>query len=322
MLMLVAVGCVLYVAPVRKAVLEKALPIVQEKTGLDIDLGDLYLSPFHHSPMVFYCAYKGEADLPLEVNIDSLFVGHRGQDTLLYARTLRLKAVAKTGDGLPVTGKDFLALPIDVEQLLLDDATFHSDSMIAAVGIDALIGHLQLNSPELIIAQGQFPLHGLQLYDATVGIDLRPTEPDTAAQDTTPMRMAFDVPDGDIRNMHFALTPMDLHVRTRSLSTNVLADVGANRYDARRLDIGQLRFGLGNLDIPADTIYGNACVDLARNLITSEGLHVRSDEMGAKADLYSTKMNLETMQVNVVGDAEYQGSQARLRAQYDIDDAA
>ena len=322
MLMLVAVGCVLYVAPVRKAVLEKALPIVQEKTGLDIDLGDIYLSPFHHSPMVFYRAYKGEADLPLEVNIDSLFVGHRGQDTLLYARTLRLKAVAKTGDGLAVTGKDFLAIPIEVEQLLLDDATFHSDSMIAAVGIDALIGHLQLNSPELIIAQGQFPLHGLQLYDATVGIDLRPTEPDTAAQDTTPMRMAFDVPDGDIRNMHFALTPMDLHVRTRSLSTNVLADVGANRYDARRLDIGQLRFGLGNLDIPADTIYGNACVDLARNLITSEGLHVRSDEMGAKADLYSTKMNLETMQVNVVGDAEYQGSQARLRAQYDIDDAA
>ena len=320
LLLLIAVGCVLYVPSLRKAALEKALPVVQEKTGLDIDLGDIYLSPFHHSPMVLYRAYKGEADLPLEVNLDSVFVGHRGQDTLLYARALRLSAVAKTS-GFSFQDSAFTALPIEVEHLLLDDATFHSDSMIAAVGIDALIGHLQVSSPELIIAKGQYPLHGLQLYDSYVGIDLR-NNPDTTEQDTTPMLMAFDVPDGEIRNLHFALTPMDMHVRTKSLSTNVLADVGANKYDARRLDIGQLRFGLGNLAIPADTIYGNACVDLARNLITSEGLHVRSDEMGAKADLYTTKMNLETMRVDVVGDAEYQGSRARLRAMYDIDDAA
>ena len=322
LLLLIAVGCVLYVPAVRKAALDKVLPIAQEKTGLDIGIGDIYLSPFHHSPMVLYRAYKGEADLPLEVDIDSLFVGHRGQDTLLYARALRLKAVAKTGDGLPVTGKDFLSLPIEVDTLLLEQATFHSDSMIAAVGIDAIIGHLAVSSPELIIAKGQYPLHGLRLYDSYVGIDLRETAPDTTAQDTTPMLMAFDVPDGEIRNLHFALTPMDLHVRTKSLSTNVLADVGGNKYDARRLNIGHLRFGLGLLDIPADTIYGNACVDLARNLITSKGLHVRSDQMGAKADLSTTEMNLETMQVDVVGDAEYQGSKAHLRAKYDIDDEA
>ena len=323
LLLLVAVGCVLYVPSLRKAALEKALPVVQEKTGLDIDLGDIYLSPFHHSPMVFYRAYKGEADLSLEVNIDSLFVGHRGQDTLLYARTLRLSAKVKTANSQQlIANGQITSIPIEVDQLLLDDATFHSDSMIAAVGIDALIGHLELRSPELIIAQGQYPLHGLRLHDTYVGINLRDTPPDTTAQDTTPMRMAFDVPDGEIRNMHFALTPMDLHVRTRSLSTNVLADVGGNRYDARRLNIGHLRFGLGNLDVPADTIYGNACVDLANNLITSSGLHVRSDQMGAKADLYTTELNLETMQADVVADAEYQGSQARLRAKYDIDDEA
>ena len=96
LLVLVAVGCALYVTPVRKAVIEKALPIVQEKTGLDIDLKDIYLSPFHHSPMVFYRAYKGEGDLPLEVRIDSLFVGHRNQDSLVYVRALRLRAKALT----------------------------------------------------------------------------------------------------------------------------------------------------------------------------------------------------------------------------------
>ena len=321
LLLLLAVGCVLYVSPVRKAVLDKALPVVQEKTGLDIDLGDIYLSPFHHSPMVLYHAYKGTADLPLEVALDSVFVGHRNQDTLLYARALRLRATAKTS-GFNLQDSDLLALPIEVEQLRLEQATFHSDSMIASVGIDAIVGLLDVHSPELIIAKGQYPLHGLKLYDTYVGIDLRDTPPDTTAQDTTPMRMAFDVPDGDIRNLHFALTPMDLHVRTRSLFPNVLADVGANKYDARRLNIGRLRFSLGNLDIPADTIYGNACVDLARNLITSKGLHVRSDELGAKADLQTTEMNLETMCVKVIGDAEYQGSKASLRAMYDIDDAA
>ena len=321
LLLLIAVGCVLYVEPIRKATLEKALPVVQEKTGLDIDLGDIYLSPFHHSPMVLYRAYKGTADLPLEVALDSVFVGHRGQDTLLYARALCLRATAKTS-GFSIQDSDILALPIKVEQLRLEEATFHSDSMIAAVGIDAIIGLLDVHSPELIIAQGQYPLHGLKLYDAYVGIDLRDTQPDTTAQDTTPMLMAFNVPDGDIRNLHFALTPMDLHVRTKSLSTNVLADVGANKYDAQRLNIGRLRFSLGNLSIPADTIYGDACVDLARNLITSRGLHVRSDEIGAKADLQTTEMNLETMQVKAVADAEYQGSKASIRAKYDIDDEA
>ena len=243
LLLLIAVGCVLYIPSLRKSALDKGLSVANEKTDWDIDLGGIYLSPFHHSPIVLYRAYKGKADLPLQVNIDSLFVGHRGQDTLLYARALRLKAklLTSNSDSGLTGGADLTSLPIEVEQLLLDDATFHSDSMIAAVGIDALIGHLQLNSPELIIAKGQYPLHGLQLYDSYVGIDLRPTAPDTTAQDTTPMLMAFDVPDGDIRNMHFVLTPMDMHVRTGRLSTNVLADVGNNRYDARRIDISQLR---------------------------------------------------------------------------------
>ena len=310
----------MYVTPVRQAVLSKALPIAQEKTGLDIDLGDIYLSPFHHSPMVLYRAYKGEADLPLEVNIDSLFVGHRGQDTLLYARALRLRAFART-EGFSLQDSVFTALPIEVEHLQLDHTTFHSDSLIATVGIDALIGHLAVSSPELNIAQGQYPLHGLQLYDTYVGIDLRGT-PDTTAQDTTPLLLAFDVPDGEIRNLHFALTPLDLHVRTRSLSTNALVDVGANRYEARQLNIGRFRFGLGSLDIPADTIYGTACADIGHNLITSEDLHVHSSQMGAKADLSSAQMDLETMQVIACGDAEYQGNKAHLQAMYDIDDTA
>ena len=309
----------LYVPEIRHKAIEKALPVVQEKTGLDIEFKDLYLSPFHHSPLALYNAYKGVVDLPLEVRIDSLFVGHRGQDTLLCLQSLRLKATAKTS-AVSIQHSDLLALPIEVEQLRLEQTTFHSDSLIAAVGIDAVVGLLDVRSPELIIAQGQYPLHGLRLYDTYVGIDLRSTPPDTTAQDSTPMLMAFDVPDGDIRNLHFALTPMNLHVRARNLFANALADVGANKYDARRIDIGRLRFGLGNLDIPADTIYGNACVNLARNLINSDGLHVRSDEMGAKADLQATEMDLETMCVNVVGEAEYQGSKASLRAMYDIDD--
>ena len=320
-LLLVAVGCVLYVGPIRQKVLAKGVEIANEKTDYDIDLGELYLSPFHHSPMVLYRAYKGQADLPLAVEIDSLFVGHRGVDTLIYARALRLNAKLMTA-GREAPFSDFLSIPIEVEQLRLDETTFHSDSLIAAVGIDAIVGLLDVRSPELIIAEGKYPLHGLRLNDAFVGIDLRSTAPDTTAQDTTPMLMAFDAPDAQMRNIHFRLTPLGMDIRTDTLSANVLADVGGNLYDARRIDIGGLGFGLGNLSIPADTIYGNARVDLARQLITSEGLHVRSDEMGAKADLQATEMDLETMQVAVTGDAEYQGSKARLRAKYDIDDEA
>ena len=38
LLLLIAAGCVLYVKPLRQAVLAKVLPIVEEQTGLDINL--------------------------------------------------------------------------------------------------------------------------------------------------------------------------------------------------------------------------------------------------------------------------------------------
>ena len=319
LLLVIAVAGVVMTPAARMAVLEKGVTIANEKTDYDIDLGHLYLSPFHHSPMVLYRAYKGEGDLPLEIQIDSLFVGHRGQDTLIYTRALHLKAVAKTSQFTnhqsPITN-----IPILVENLHLDQTTFHSDSLIASVGVDAIVGLLDVSSPELIIAEGKYPLHGLRLEDADVLIDLRETPPDTTAKDTTPLLLAFDLPDGELRNIHYAMTPLNLDIRTRSLSTEALVDVGANIYDAQRLNVGGFTFGLNALRIPADTIYGGAHVNLNNGLITSNGLHVRSDEMGAKADLYATKMNLKTMRVEANGDAEYQGSKASLRATYDIDD--
>ncbi len=300
----------------RKTILNQGVDLANEKTDFDIDLQRLYLSPFYHSPKVLYRAYKGEADLPLHMEIDSLFVGHRGQDTLLYSHALRLDVILKTGNGIGIN--DVASVPIVVNQLYLDQTTFHSDSLIAAVGIDAIVGLLDVTSPTLLIADGQFPLQGLRLSDAYVTIDLRGTTPDTTAQDTTAPPMAFDVHDALLSNVHFRLTPLGLDLQTASLATDVLADVGNNLYDARHLAIGSTSFELGNLSIPIDTLYGDARVDLIQNMITSHGLHARSDAMDAKADLYTTAFNLATMQVDVVGNATYQGNQARLRASYNI----
>ena len=319
LLLVVAVACVLYVPAVRNIAIDKGIAVGREQTGMDIDLGKIYLSPFHHSPMVLYRAYKGETDLPLEVNIDSLYLGHRGQDTLVYAHTLRLKAVAMTA-GRMGEGANITDIPIVVEHLQLDRTTFHSDSMIAAVGIDAIIGHLQLSSPELIIAKGQYPLHGLRIADSYVGIGLRETPPDTTAQDTTKLLMAFDVPDGEITRFRFMLTPLGMDIRTDSLAVDVLADVGNNKYDVQHIHADNTRFSLGSLYLPFDALYGDACVDLEHSMITSRGLHARSEEIGAEADLSATALDLETMAVNVAADADFRGSKAQLRAFYDIDE--
>ena len=319
-----AVATVLYEPSVRQKVLDKGLAAANEKTDFDIDLGRLYLSPFHHSPMVLYRAYKGEADLPIRVEIDSLFVGHRGVDTLIYARALRLQAKAKTSSINPSLSEaaQFIIPPIVVDTLLLDHVTFHSDSLIAAVGVDAIVGQLAVASPQISIPEGRYPLHGLRLSDADVGIDLRSTAPDTLPKDTTPLLLAFELPDGELRNIHFRLTPLNMDIRTKSLSTEATVDVGANKYDARRLNVGGFAFDLNNLHIPADTIYGGACADIARNIITSRGLHVRSSEIGATADLEATKMDLNTMRAETSGEASFQGSKASLKAFYDIDDEA
>ncbi len=319
-----AVAIVLYEPSVRQKVLDKGLAAANEKTDFDIDLGRLYLSPFHHSPMVLYRAYKGEADLPIRVEIDSLFVGHRGVDTLIYARALRLQAKAKTSSINPSLSEaaQFIIPPIVVDTLLLDHVTFHSDSLIAAVGVDAIVGQLAVASPQISIPEGRYPLHGLRLSDANVGIDLRSTAPDTLPKDTTPLLLAFELPDGELRNIHFRLTPLNMDIRTKTLSTEATVDVGANKYDTRRLNVGGFAFDLNNLHIPADTIYGGACADIARNIITSRGLHVRSSEIGATADLEATKMNLNTMRAETSGEASFQGSKASLKAFYDIDDEA
>ena len=316
-LLLAAVASVLYVPPIRKAALNTGITIAQKQTGYDIDLGGIYLSPLHQSPLALYRAYKGQEDLPLAVEIDSLFVGHRGQDTLIYVHALRLHATALTGDSSASA-----IPPIQVEELHLDQTVFHSNSLIEAVGVNVAVNSLDVSSPELLIAEGKYPLHGLRLSGADIAIDLRETPPDTTAQDTTPLLLAFEAPDGELRDIHFALTPLGIDIRTKYLATNVLADVGANLYDARRLNIRGLGFSLGELHIPVDTIYGNARISLADNLITSRGLHVRANELGAKADIYATELNLETMRVEATIDAEYKGSKANIRASYDIDDEA
>ena len=314
LLLLIAVATVLYVPPVRKAALDKGIAIAQEKTGMDIDLERIYLSPFHHSPWLLYLAYKGEADLPVTVEIDSLFIGHRGQDTLVYVHTLRLNATVLTRQQ-PLTSIP----PIAVERLQLERTAFHSDSLIKTVGVDVDVKSLAVASPQIQISQGLYPLHGLHISGADVAIDLRP---DTLPKDTAPLLLAFDVPDGELQDIHFRLTPLGLDIRTNYLATNALVDVGSNVYDARQLNVGGFALSLGRLYLPADTIYGNALTDLQHNCITSRGLHVRSDELGARADLSTTAMNLETMRIDVTGDAEYQGSKAQLRGYYDIDDYA
>lgn len=327
MLLLVIAVSVIYIPSLRKMAFEKGISIAREKTGYDIDVGDIYLSPFHHSPLVLYRAWKGWEDLPVEVNIDSLFVGHRGQDTLIYAHRLRLQATLMTSQGTD----DLTAIPIIVDTLHLDKTTFHSDSLIATVGIDAIVGQLAVSSPGLSIAKGDYPLHGLRLHDTYVGIDLREAPADTTVTDTTavdtaepeePTLMAFDVPDGEMRNIRFRLTPLGLDIAVASLNTNVLADVSGNIYDARRLNVGDLRLSIAAFLLPLDTVFGSACVDLNKQLITGGGLHTRSSEIGAQANLAVSNMNLETMRVDVAGDADYRGSKTKVKGYYNIEKEA
>ena len=319
LLVMAAAACVVCVPRLRTAVLEKGVALANEKTDWDIDLGRLYLSPFHRPPAELYRAWKGRADLPLEVEIDSLFVGHRGKDTLVCVQALRLRAKAHTSVGTD----DLLAVPVEVERLFLGRTAFHSDSLIAAVGVDVDLDSLHVTSPGLLIGKGYYPLHGLRIYGPSVGIDLRATPPDTAAhEEPSPLLLAFDVPDGLLRDVDFRLTPIGLGLQVRSLATGSLVDVGNNLYDTRRIDIGGLRLAIGGLNLPFDTVYGNARVDLARSLITSSGLHARSDGIGAEADVSATALNLETMRVDVTADADFRGSKAQLRGYYDIDDEA
>ena len=331
LLLLIAVAAVVSTPSARIAVLEKGVEIANKKTDFDIDLGKLYISPFHHSPMVLYRAWKGTGDLPLQVEIDSLFVGHRGQDTLIYVHALRLSAKALTNKAQPTIQDainngnfaELMGLPIVVEQLMLNRATFHSDSLIATVGVDVLVNNLDLSSPQLNILKGQYPLNDLKLSDVFVGIDLRETPPDTTAQkEPAPLLLSFDVPNGELSNIHFQLTPIGLDIQTRRLSVDALVDVGGNHYDVNRINLGGASIAIGSLLIPIDTVHGGANIDLEKQMITSKGLYAQSDSFGAKADVTATALDLQTMRIDVKANANFRGSMAQVRGYYDIDDEA
>lgn len=307
LLLLTAVTVVLVTPGARTAVLKRGVAEFSGRSGLDVDLERLYLSPFHQSPRLLYRAVKGREDLPVHIEIDSLYIGHRGLDTLLYVHRLR------------ATGNLQTDRTITVDRLLLEETTVHSDTLIGAVGLNIIVGELQAKSPGINIEKGAYPLQGLRLSDAYVGIDLRDTPADTTAS-TDAAPMAFDAPDALLSNVRFVLNPTGLDIRAGSLETNVLADVGGNCYDARSLRIGDASLTLSSLYLPFDAVQGDARVDLNSQLIESKHLYARSEAFGAEADLENTILNLETMRVDVSGKADFHGNKAKLNGYYDIDD--
>ena len=62
LLLLGAVTVVLVTPKARTAVLQRCVTEVNARTDWDVDLGRIYLSPFHQSPKMLYRAFKGEGD--------------------------------------------------------------------------------------------------------------------------------------------------------------------------------------------------------------------------------------------------------------------
>ncbi len=292
---------------VRKKALDKTTEIASRMTGYDIELRRLYLSPFHQQPSALFHD-------SLVIEIDTLFVGHANQDTLIRLDRLALSTLplAKNRSLFSIRLRD----TIPVFRLALDNAVVHTDSLIEAVRIDANIGQLRVHSPGLVLNQGLFPLHGLHIADADIAVTLNGTPTDTA--DTNATLMAFDVADGRLDNIRFCLLPLGLDIAAHSLQTTTLVDVGHNLYDVAALYIGPTKVRIGDFHMPVDTLYGDARIDPDEQLITSDGLHLRCDSLEAEADVKKTLFDLEKMQVTFSADAQMKGSTAHAKGLYDI----
>lgn len=307
-LLIVLIGLIA-IPTIRQKLLDKGVEMASEMTGYDIQLHRLYLSPFHHSPTI-------SINDSLVVEIDTLFVGHADQDTLVYLNRLYLNALPLTWDGSIFNIR--LRDTIPVNNLTLDNACLHTDSIIDACTIDAALRHLYLTSPGIVLASGRYPLHHLHLAQADIAITLHDTPVDSSAIDTTALQMAFDVPDGQLDTIRFRLQPMGLDIATRSLRTCALADVGGELYAVSHIALGTSRIGFGDFSMPIDTLYGDANVDLANQLITTDGLHVTCDSLDAQVDVKSTRFDMETMGVDFGVDATMQGNALSARGTYNI----
>ncbi|MCQ2311434.1 MAG: BamA/TamA family outer membrane protein [Paludibacteraceae bacterium] len=297
------------VPSVRKKILDKGVSIAAEKTGYDIQLDDLYISVFHQSPMSLFRD-------SLVVEIDGLFIGHASQDTLVSFRHLSLHALPLALECKPFS--IYLRDTIPVYSLTLDDAVLHTDSMIDACTVDASFRHLYLTSPGIVLDGGQYPLHDLHLAQADVAVTLHDTPIDSTMVDTTALQLAFDVPDGQLDTIRFRLQPMGLDIATQSLRTCALADVGGELYAVSHIALGTSRIGFGDFSIPIDTLYGDANVNLANQLITTDGLHVSCDSLDAQVDVKSTRFDMETMETRFAADATMQGNALTARGMYNI----
>lgn len=294
----------------RQKLLDKVISHASSLTGYDLAVRRLYLSPFHQSPVSLLTD-------SIVVEIDSLFIGHAHQDTLLYLHHFSVSALP-----LSFTRHPFsigLRDTIPVHHLAIEDAVVHTDSMIEACTIDIVLANLRFTSPGIVLNEGSYPLHGLRLRDADISISLHDTPEDTTSSDTSSLKMAFIVPDGELDDVRFRLEPMGLDFSTHSLQTCALADVGGSLYDVPSLHLGSSVIRFGDLSFPLDTLYGGAYVDLSHQLITTDGLHAVCDSLSAWLDINSTRFDMSTLQVDFAADACVQGNSAHTQGSYNID---
>lgn len=270
-----------------------AAHILSEKTGIEVSVGHFSVRP------------------PFDILLEDVFAGDGQGDTLAFVGCLdaRLRI-----DALPDS--------VAVRHLGIENLTAHTGDLIPSLKIDGKVGMLSAGVKSFGFDNLTLPITDAVLEDADISLVLRDDDKtDTEKQsDSSSSALAIDIQDIALRNVKFSLDPNGLRIRIGKAGISALIDLGASCYTVRSLDISDTGFGTGGFELAVGKLDGDATVDLANSIVSSDRLFASIPEMRAEATLSGTRFDLARMQVNTAGKGTFDGVKFTLNADYDIDD--
>ncbi|MCR4920109.1 MAG: translocation/assembly module TamB [Bacteroidaceae bacterium] len=294
LLLLVAVGGLLYIPPIQRWAVERITDYAERHTGFEISIGQVRLS------------------FPLDLKLEGLCVVSPPSDTLLCAEAA-------------IVDLDLMRLPmgrVGIEGILLKEAFLDTHNLIASTHVRGRLEQLALEGEGLNLRSNTLTLNNTELNGCNVGITLFPSENEDTTE-SVPAPWCIKVERLNIRQSSVALSmpadslAIDTDIREAMLR---MADVnlreGRYAIDSLHLLVDTLNYQRTNLPMqrggldPNHLSLGESRLavarflydqreDLLRGTLTSDGLTercgLRITRLGATMEMHSGDISLDSL---------------------------
>lgn len=255
-LCIVLVALILYYPPVQRRAVGIAENILREKTGFEVSVGRVSISPI------------------ADIDLHSVSLLDNSADTLIAVDDFILRPdLHAIRDG--VAG---------IRRFRIRNLSADTKDLLPGIGLRGKVGRLDIVSDSTSFYNAYTLVNEVSLDDIDLTINLpAQTQDDTPPDnDSSSFGWVFDVRKASIRDARVRLNPIALDVDVSDISFSGTADIGRTAYHADSFVSGPLSVGISGKRFSLDE--ADLVVAMDSTFIRAEKIHVRKGEVTADAD--------------------------------------